>query len=102
MLVSLPQDSTLAIPSKLYEYMRFPARLLALSDPNSASAKLLAGTDADVVDPSDVDAIAERFRRRYLEFAAGVRPVPLAADRRFSREHQAQLLLDGLDQLSPP
>ncbi len=34
-LVSLPQDSDLAIPSKVFEYMQFPAWLLALANPGA-------------------------------------------------------------------
>ena len=49
MLVNLPQDSHLCIPSKVYEYMRYAAWLLALEPADSATALLLRDSAADVV-----------------------------------------------------
>jgi hypothetical protein len=100
MLVSLPQDSDLAIPSKVFEYTQFSAWLLALADPGSAVAHLLRGTQADVVSPRDVGAIAEAIRRRYQQHARGVRPTPIGTGGRFSRRAQAQILLDAIERLS--
>lgn len=97
MLVSLPQDSDMAIPSKIFEYMQFDAWLLALVHPDSATGLLLEGTDADVVAPHDVNAIAAVLRRRYLEHARGIRPLPIARDERFSRAYQAELLFDAIE-----
>ena len=88
-LVSLPQDSRLAIPSKIFEYMRFPAWLLAMAEPDSATALLLRETAADVVSPNDESRIAQILAGRYREFRAGRRPEPLAGDMRFSRATQA-------------
>ncbi|HET7563607.1 MAG TPA: hypothetical protein VFJ96_01335 [Gemmatimonadaceae bacterium] len=98
MLVSLPQDSDMAIPSKIFEYMQFDAWLLALVHPDSATGLLLQGTDADVVAPHDVNAIAAVLHRRYLEHARGIRPRPIARDKRFSRAHQAALLFDAIEE----
>ena len=97
-LVSLPQDSDMAIPSKIFEYMPFNAWLLALADRGSATELLLRDTDADVVAPDDVDGVARALRERYRQHAAGVRPTALAAIRRFSRRAQAELLLDALEE----
>ena len=97
LLVSLPQDSTMQVPSKLFEYMCFEAWLLALAEPESATALLLRGSGADVVAPDDVDGMAAVLRERYQEHRAGVRPAPIARDERFSRRHQAGLLLDALE-----
>ncbi|HEU4564082.1 MAG TPA: hypothetical protein VFS05_05525, partial [Gemmatimonadaceae bacterium] len=97
MLVSLPQDSDLAIPSKIFEYMQFDAWLLALADRDSATELLLRDTDADVAAPRDVDAIAAALRRRYLEHARGERPRRLSRDDRFSRRAQARILFDALE-----
>lgn len=58
MLVSLPQDSDLTIPSKIFEYMQFDACLLALAKHGSATELLLRDSGADVVAPLDVDAMA--------------------------------------------
>ncbi|MGH7585902.1 MAG: hypothetical protein ACREMH_06625 [Gemmatimonadales bacterium] len=100
MLVSLPQDSTLAIPSKVFEYLRFPAWLLALAESGSATARVLEGTGADVVAPDDVDGIAAAIRRRYLQFAAGETPRPLDFDPRLTRRHQGGLLLNALEEIT--
>jgi glycosyltransferase involved in cell wall biosynthesis len=98
-LLSLPQDSGLAIPSKIYEYMRFPAWMLALTEAGSATDRILAGTGVDVVRPDDVEGLAAVLRGRYQEFVGGVRPAPIARDPRLSRRHQAGLLLDALAEI---
>lgn len=95
-LVSLPQDSDMAIPSKVFEYMRFSAWLLALASPGSATELLLRGSHADIADRSDIDAMARIIGCRYDEHVKGIVPAPIAADRRFSREQQANLLFDAL------
>ena len=100
MLVVLPQDSTMAVPAKLFDYMQFEAAVLALANAKSATAQLLDGTNADVVDPSDTDAIARVIARRFEEFAKGRRPRRLAAYRGLSREAQACQLFDFLDEVA--
>src|SRR5205807_380840 len=64
-LIVLPQDSSLAVPAKVYEYLEFDAWLLALAEPGSAVERLLRGSGADVAAPSDDGAIAAILRRRY-------------------------------------
>ena len=98
MLVILPQSWDMSLPAKLFEYVRFDAWLLALAEEDSATARLLRGTDADVVSPRDVAAIAAVLRRRYEQYAAGTRPRRVATDVRLSRRFQAQLLLDAIEQ----
>ena len=102
LLVSLPQDSDMAIPSKVYEYVKFDAWVLALAEPGSATAEVLAGTTADVVSPSDEAALYAALARRQGQFASGERPVAIAnagggKGAALSRAHQAGLLLDALD-----
>lgn len=100
MLLSLPMDEEdFSIPGKIYEYMRFEAWMLVLAHTGSATEQLLRGTDADVVDPSDVDAIAAVLGHRYEQFAAGQMPRPVRTDGRFDRVTQAQKLLDCLTQV---
>ena len=100
MLVVLPQDSHLAIPSKLYEYLVFPVCVLALAAADSAIAQTLAGSPADVVRPDDVEGMAAAIGRRVREKASGVRPTPLAgAMPELSRAAQARKLLDRLEQM---
>ena len=96
-LVTLPQDSHMAIPSKVFEYMRLPAWLLAFAAPESATATLLEGTGADIVRPGDVDGATVVLRRRCLEFLAGARPEPIASQPRFTRRHQAAILFGTLN-----
>ena len=99
MLVSLNQDSNMAIPSKIFEYMQYPAWLLALAERESATELLLRGTTADVVAPADTAGLADVLRRRYLEYRQGERPLRLSIEARFSRRAQATLLFDALDQV---
>src|SRR5207249_4914766 len=47
MLLSLPQDSDMAIPSKIFEYMQYDAWILALAERDSATERLLRGSNAD-------------------------------------------------------
>jgi len=100
MLVDLPQDSTMAIPSKVFEYMSFPAWILAMAERDTATELLLRDTPADVVRPGDVEAIERVLRRRLEEFRGGVRPAPISADGRFSRRAQAGRLLAVLEDLA--
>jgi hypothetical protein len=102
MLVSLPQDSEMAIPSKVFEYMLFQTWILAVASPGSATAGVLSETDADVVPPGDVEAIARVLRRRYEQFAAGARPQRIGGTDRFSRRRQAELLFDAIDRVVAP
>ena len=101
MLVSLPQDSDMAIPSKVFEYMRYHAWLLALASPGSATELLLRGSNADIAERNDIDAMARIIGRRYDEHVQGIAPAPIADDRRFSREQQANLLFDALTRILP-
>ncbi|HYR07203.1 MAG TPA: hypothetical protein VEQ60_05530 [Longimicrobium sp.] len=96
-LLSLPQGVDLAIPSKLFEYMQFPAWVLAMAAPGSATERLLRGTDADVVAPGDEAALARALRARLAQWTAGERPRPLNADGRFSRRRQADALFREIE-----
>lgn len=101
MLVTFPGWNSVAIPGKVFECVRFDAWLLALSDANSATERLLRGTDADVVPREEIERIAAVITRRYEAHMRGERPVRIARDGRFSRRHQAQILLDAIARLSP-
>jgi hypothetical protein len=98
MLVSLPQEVASAIPAKIFEYVRQGAWILALAQPQSATASLLQGTQADIVEPNDVLGIAEVIQRRYKQFETGERPAPVDSTGRFARSHQARLLLRALEE----
>jgi hypothetical protein len=92
----------MAIPAKIYEYLRFDAWLLILAHERSATAALLRGTNADVVSPTDVAGMARVIRSRYEQFRHGERPVAVARDGRFDRRIQAELLLDRISEIAGP
>ena len=98
-LLSLPQDSDFAIPAKIYEYMRFEAWMLVLAHPGSATAQVLRDTEADVVEPADVDEITRVLRLRYEQFTQGTHPKAVAQDGRFDRKVQAATLIGFIQQI---
>ncbi|HET7457252.1 MAG TPA: glycosyltransferase [Gemmatimonadaceae bacterium] len=102
LLVSLPQDSAMAVPAKIFEYVQFDAWVLALADRDSATELVLRDSGADVVAARDEDGIAAVLRARYQEFARGVRPAAINRTGRFSRRAQADVLLAALDRIAPP
>jgi glycosyltransferase involved in cell wall biosynthesis len=87
----------LAIPSKVFEYMRYDAWLLALAEPGTPTETILRNTGADVIAPGDVDGMTALLRMRYRQFAAGERPPHLRNVEPFSRRNQAGILLDALE-----
>lgn len=97
LLVCLPQDSDMAIPSKIFEYMQFDAWILALADRDSATELLLRESEADVVAPQDVEGLAAAIRKRYLQYARGERPTRLATGTRYSRQEQARRLFEAIE-----
>jgi hypothetical protein len=101
MLLSLPQDADLCVPAKIFEYTRFESWVLILATQGSATARVFAGSGADVVDPDDVDGIAATIAARYAEFRQHGRPQPVGHDGQFERKRQAELLARHLDSISP-
>jgi hypothetical protein len=101
-LVALQQGSDLAIPAKLFEYMRFPAWILVVAGQASATAHLLAGTEADVHEPLDVVGIRSALSARYHSFQSGNRPAPLGTVPRFTRRRQSETLLAAMEDVTPP
>src|SRR5439155_18443549 len=85
MLVSLPQDSDLAIPAKIFEYMRFDAWILALATAESATGLVLRESGADVVAPHDIERLTSVLRTRFDQYRRGMRPSRIATNGRFSR-----------------
>jgi hypothetical protein len=73
--------------------------MLVLSEPSTAIAELLSDTAADIVSPDDVEGMASVITRRFREARSGARPEALNADGRFSRERQARLFFDELEQI---
>lgn len=103
MLVSLPQDSDLAIPSKIFEYLRFQAWVLVLAEPGSATAEALRGTRVDVVAPGDVHGMTRVLIERLTAYRRGERPGEPAGIAHLSRRAQARELFAALEQrIGPP
>jgi hypothetical protein len=98
--VVLQQDLWLSIPSKVFDYMQFPAAILALCRGEDATRRLLEGTAAGVADPDDVPGIARLLVRWYDDWEQGRRPDPLNADDRFDRSRQVEHLLDEVARVS--
>jgi len=101
MLVIFPGSKPLAIPAKVFEYIRFDSWLLTIAEPASAIAQLLRGSTADVVEPQ-VSAVTAAITARYRDHVSGVRPTRVAVDDRFSRTAQARLLLDAIAKVVAP
>lgn len=101
-LLSLPQDSDFAVPAKIYEYLRFPAWMLVLATEGSATEQLLRDSEADVLQPDDIDGISAALQLRYEQFAAGVRPLPIGRDGRFDRRAQARKMMELISQRCIP
>lgn len=99
-LLSLPQSVDAAVPSKIFEYMKFPAWILALSGKGSATEEVLRDTPADVIDPNDVDAIARFLAARYREFETVGQPEPAARSVDLSRRSQAEKLHRILEEIT--
>jgi hypothetical protein len=98
LLVSLPQDSHMAIPAKLYEYVRFPVHLLVLAERESATADLLKNSRAHVVDPRDVDGMASVITKCMATSRSGIAAVPVDSGQ-FDRRKQGELLQETLRRL---
>lgn len=97
-LVVLPQDSDMAIPSKVFEYLRYPDWVLALAEPGSATERVLRDTPAAVVSADDTEALQTLLREWFLRFQRGERPTPAAESAPWlSRRAQADLLFDRLE-----
>jgi glycosyltransferase involved in cell wall biosynthesis len=98
-LVNLPQDIPLAIQSKLFDYVQFPAWLLIMEARGTATELLFRGTTADVVEPADIETMSAVLRRCYQEWRDCNRPAPIGSDPRFHRRHQAELLFEAIDEI---
>ncbi len=95
-LLSLPQDSHHAVPSKVYEYMCQPCWIVAQADRESATASVLDGTGARVIPPNDETALTRALVECYEQFRAGQRPEPIARGGRFSRAGEGARLFAEL------
>lgn len=97
LLVNLPQGERQSVPSKVYEYLHFPAWVLGLEPPDTATHDVLSSVGADIAEPADVHAIADLLRHRIAEFRAGVRPTPLARPDQFFAPMEAQRFFEAVE-----
>lgn len=92
------QGATLTqIPAKVFEYVAYPLWLLALVGNKSATGELLEGTEAIVLEINDDVGIARAIEDAFDAHKRTGRPDPIGAAPRFSREHQARLLIRHLE-----
>lgn len=95
-LVSLPQDSPLCLPAKLFEYTEFSAWVLVFADSGTASEVVFRHTDAGIAPERDIAGAATILADWIRRHRSGERPKALNFDGRFSRSAQAALLLEYL------
>ncbi len=91
----------MAIPSKLFESLTLPGRVLAFATPSCATARALEGTDAAVVDPGDPAAHARSLGRLYEDFKDGTY-LPAPPPPGLSRAAQAALFIGEIERRVPP
>lgn len=99
MAVAFQGETRTQVPGKIFEYVAFPLWLLALVGKDSATADVLAGSDAIVLDIDDVAGIAASIEECYARFREGLTPRPVGYDGRFSRATQAERLILELQRL---
>jgi hypothetical protein len=99
MAVAFQGETRTQVPAKVFEYVAFPLWLLALVGAESATADLLADTDAIVLDIDNEAGIERAIERCVRRFRAGESPRPVGWDGRFSRARQAERLIAELQQL---
>ncbi len=97
MAVAFQGATPTQIPAKVFEYVAYPLWLLALVGAESATGELLEGTDAIVLELDDTAGIERAIEQAFDEHARTGRPEPIGASPRFSREYQARVLLQRLE-----
>ncbi len=98
LLVNLPQGEVQCVPSKVYEYLHFPAWVLGIEHRDTATHDVLAAVGADIAGPGDVHAIAERVRARVLQFRSGGRPAPLVGPDEYFAPREAHRFFEAVEQ----
>jgi hypothetical protein len=99
MAVAFQGETRTQVPAKVFEYVAFPVWLLALVGAESATADLLANSDAIVLDIDDEAGTERAIERCVQRFRAGESARPVGWDGRFSRARQAEGLIAELQQL---
>ena len=98
--VVLPQDSRMALPSKVFELAQLRSWLLVFASPDSATASALNGTGATVVAPTDERGATAALHRAILAFRAGERPPRADSAGLMLRSQQVEKLQAHLDRIT--
>jgi glycosyltransferase involved in cell wall biosynthesis len=100
------RDTSTLIPAKAFEYVRSGRPILALTEPDGATAELILECGAGrVVALGDVDGIKANLLAFYREFCSGALMATRALESfsaRYSRRSTAATLADLLSQLTVP
>jgi hypothetical protein len=99
MAVAFQGETRTQVPAKVFEYVAFPVWLLALVGAQSATADLLADSDAIVLDIDDQAGTERAIESCYRRYHAGESARPVGYDGRFSRARQAERLNAELQEL---
>ncbi len=97
--VVLPQDSLMALPSKVFELAQLPSWLLVFAPNDSATATALRGLSASVVEPDDVEGAAAAILEAVQQFRQRARPRPVDAAGAMQRSTQVDKLEARLEQI---
>ena len=84
-LVSLPQSTPWSIPSKIFEYMGFNSDVLVYAEPGSATAEMLGGSEAIVLDPLDREGTLSALCTSHERYKAGLSANTSLDRQRFAR-----------------
>jgi len=99
MLVAFQGATPTQVPAKVFDYVSNAAAILALTDPRSATAAVLDGTNACVAAIDDEPAIAAHIEFSVAQALAGVPIFAVDCDGRFARSTQAATLVRVLKEL---
>jgi hypothetical protein len=97
--VVLPQDSRMALPSKVFELAQIPSWLLVFAPNDSATATALRGTTAFVVETDDVAGASAVMLEAVQQFRNGIRPTPVDATGVMRRVLQVDKLEERLHRI---
>lgn len=100
MCVVLPQDSKMALPSKVFELAQLRSWMLVFAPEDSATSTVLLGTSATVVGVTDATGAADAIINAILAFRSGIRPEAVDRDGTMLRSRQAEKLRQNLVEIT--
>ena len=87
------------MPAKIFDFVSYPAAVLAFTYRESATAAVLEGTHALIAPINDATAIAQQIETAFSDAIAGVPIVPVNVDGRYARSNHARVLIRILKHL---